>query len=98
MLFLYENSLDINLSLSLSPIVCPYHFELYVPKPKYVKPTDKVPNWQSPWKRMAIQPLIPQTWYAEIPYNMYRTTVQKDIAKRVCKDCGTYFPSHAAVK
>ena len=47
---------------------------------------------------MAIQPLIPKTGYAEIPYDMYRTSVQKDIAKRICKDCGTYFLSHAAVK
>ena len=25
-------------------------------------------------------------------------TAQNDIAKRICKDCGTYFPSHAAIK
>ena len=29
---------------------------------------------------------------------MYCPTIQKDLAKRICKDCGTYFPSHAAVK
>ena len=25
-------------------------------------------------------------------------TAQKDIAKQICKDCGTYFPSDAAVE
>ena len=36
---------------------------LSVPKPKDVKPTDKIPDLR---KRMAIQPLIPKTGYAEI--------------------------------
>ena len=47
---------------------------------------------------MAFQPLIPKTGYVEIPYDMYCPTIQKDIAKRISKDYGTYFPSHAAVK
>ena len=69
--------------------------ELSVPKPRDAKPTDEFPDL---WKRMATQPLIPKTGYAEIPYSMYCPTVQKDIAKRIFKDYGTYFPSHAAVK
>lgn len=69
--------------------------ELSVPKPKDVKPTDIFPDL---WKSMAIELLIPKTGYAEIPYDMYCPTIQKDIAKRICKDCETYLPSHAAVK
>ena len=47
---------------------------------------------------MAIQPLIPKSGYAEIPYDIYCPTIQKDIAKWIRKDCGTYYPSPAAVK
>ena len=69
--------------------------ELSLPKPKDVKPTDKLPDL---WKRMAIQPLVPKTGYSDIPYDMYCPTIQKYIAKRICKDYETYFPSHATVK
>ena len=42
--------------------------------------------------------MIPKSGYAEIPYDIYCPTIQKDIAKWIRKDCGTYYPSPAAVK
>ena len=60
--------------------------ELTVPRPKDVKLIDKLHDL---WQRMVIQPLIPKTGYPEIPYEMYCPTIQNDIAKRICKDCGT---------
>ena len=66
-----------------------------VPNPRDVKPSDKFPDL---WERMAIKSLIPKTGYPEIPYDMYCLTIQKNIDKRTCKDCETYFPSAAAVK
>ena len=47
---------------------------LSVPKPKDVKPTDKIPDL---WKRMAIQPLIPKTGYAEIRMTCTAQLVKK---------------------
>ena len=69
--------------------------ELSVPKPRDVKPSDKFPDL---WKRMPIQSLISKTGYPETPYDLYCPTIQKNIDKRICKDCETYFPSAAAVK
>ena len=48
--------------------------KLFVPKPKDFKTTDKLPDL---WKRMAIQSLISETGYTEIPFDMYCPTVQK---------------------
>ena len=47
---------------------------------------------------MVIESLIPETSYTEITYDMCCPTAQKDVPKRICKDCETYFPSGAAVK
>ena len=47
------------------------------------------------WQRLAITPLIPNTGYNEIPYDLYCARVK--VNERVCKLCGIYYPSKTAV-
>ena len=45
----------------------------------------------------ALQPIIPDCGYANMTYDLYCPT-NKDINSRVCKKCGIYHSSMAAVK
>ena len=66
-----------------------------VPEVKDVQPTGRFPNL---WKRIAIKTLIPATEFDPLLYDMYCLSVKFEIKKRVCKKCGMYYPSIAAVK
>lgn len=49
------------------------------------------------WRRLVISPLVPTTKYDVIPYDLYCPSINKNIANQVCKGCGIYYPSKAAV-
>ena len=49
------------------------------------------------WRRLAMSPLVPPTKYDFLPYDFYCPSLNKNIESRVCKGCGIYYPSKAAV-
>ena len=66
-----------------------------VPSANQSKPSDRFPDLS---KRNSIKQLIPQNRYKNISYDMYCPSVKSKMKDRVCKDCGIYYPSVAAVK
>ena len=62
-----------------------------VPEPKDVKAGDVFPDL---WTTISTKNL---TKAADMPYDKYCPSIQKDIKKRVCKGCSIYHPSMASV-
>ena len=64
-----------------------------IPKKAAVKKTDLFLDL---WRRLALSNIIPPSKYDELPYDYYCPSVNK-IDARICKGCGIYYPSAAAV-
>ena len=66
-----------------------------VPKVNDAKNTDKFAGL---WQRMSIDKLVPESKYEVLPYDTYCPSLKSKVDSRVCKKCGIYYPSIAAMK
>ena len=66
-----------------------------VPSVSDVKANDRFVDL---WKRIGIQQLIPNSGFSQMPYDLYCLSLRAKVKKRVCKQCGIYYPSIAACK
>ena len=66
-----------------------------VPKVNDAKSSDRFPGH---WERIAVDSLVPETKYDDLPYDNYCPSVKTEVNRKVCKKCHIYHPSIAPLK